>query len=162
MVERTEIEKHVRKMISIDILCRPLKSFGEKGIRSLDKLAKNTSDLLEQGKDIGDRVNVEIKELEEKKARTLKEGIDEYSEKHPQQGKELKRIIAEKRKKRNKYLVYGLEEDYKLGEEDYIKVMINLGFSSREAAAIYSHILNYSERMGKAYENTERKILLKK
>ncbi|MBI2046707.1 hypothetical protein HYT26_00890, partial [Candidatus Pacearchaeota archaeon] len=98
---------------------------------------------------------------EEMKARTQNEGIDEFCKKYPQYGKILNGLIEEKRMGRCNYLVYRLKEGYKLSEEDYVKVIRDLGFDEREAAAIYSHILSYSERVGKAGESNERTILLK-
>jgi len=162
MPERTEIEKYVRLMIASDILYRTLNNLGEKGIRRLNKTAKNIVDLLEKKEEIGSRVIAKIEELdEEMKARTTKEGIDEFCKKYPQYGIILKGLIEEKRLKRNKYLVYGLNPPYKLSEEDYIQVIMDLGFDRREASSIYSHILNYSQKEGKANETLERKILLK-
>jgi len=161
MVERTEIEKFVRWLIASDILYRPLKSLGEKGIRRLDKTAKNIADLLKQEAEIGERVVVRIEEREEAKARTLKEGIDKFSEKYPKHGEILKGLIKEERTKRNNYLIYGLKEKYKLAEEDYIQVMMDLGFTKREAAEIYPHILSISGRLEKASEHEEKSILLK-
>jgi len=164
MPKRTEIEKYVRWMVASDILYRTLNNLGEKGIRRLDKTAKNIFDLLEKKEEIGSRVIARIEELDEMKARTTKEGINEFCKKYPKYGAILKELIEEKRLKRNKYLIYGLKSDYKLSEEDYIQVIMDLGFDKREASAIYPHILSYAQnkvKEGKAAENLERKILLK-
>ena len=64
--------------------------------------------------------------------------------------------------KQNKYLSYGLTEGFKLSEEDYIGVMMDLGFDRREAASIYPHIIAISERLGKASEQDKRLILISK
>jgi len=160
MPERTDIEKLVRILIAGDILYRPLKSLGERGVRRLDKTAKSIYDLIEADGEKGNRVEARVEESEEEKARTLKEGIDEFSKKYPSQGKMLAEMIEQKRNAKNKCLIYGLKEGYKLSEEDYIQTIMDLGFDKREAASIYPHIISYSEREGKAIQQSERKILL--
>ncbi|MBI2124870.1 hypothetical protein HYT92_03705, partial [Candidatus Pacearchaeota archaeon] len=47
-------------------------------------------------------------------------------------------------------------------EEDYLGVMMDLGFNRREASSVYPHILAISERMGKASEQAERSIIVSK
>ena len=160
MPERTEIEKSVRWLVSSDILYRPLKSLGEKGLRRLDKTAKEISDLLKEGEEIGERVFARVKREDEEKARTLREGINAFKKKYPQYGEILEGMIAEKRERSNKYLTYGLQKDFKLGEEDYIRVMMDLGFERREASAVYPHIIAVSERLGKAKAQAQRRILV--
>jgi CRISPR/Cas system-associated protein endoribonuclease Cas2 len=162
MTERTEVEKNVRLLIASDILYRPLKSLGEKGVRRIEKTAKNISALLKDGSETGERIfaKIEVKS-EEEKARTLNKGIEEFCKKYPKEGKILTGLIDEKRSQRNKYLTYGLMPDFKLGEEDYLSVMRDIGFERREASSIYPHVIAYSERLGKAYEQSERTILLK-
>ncbi len=162
MPERTEIEKYVRGLVSADITYRPLKSLGEKGVRRIDKKAEDLAGLLRKGEEKGNRIEARIEERpEEEKARTLNEGIDEFCKKYPPYGKILKGLIEEKRIERRNYLIYNIKEGYKLSEEDYIKILEEIGFNKREAASIYPHILAISERLGKAGENLERNILLK-
>ena len=160
MPERTEIEKYARWLIASDIVYRPLKSLGEKGLRRLNKIAISIVDLLEKGEEEGERVFARIEISEKEKARTLNEGIEKFTQQYPRYGQILRGIIAEKRLERDKCLVYGLKPDYKLGEEDYLKVMVDLGFSRREASSIYPHIIAVSERMGKEKESAERSMLI--
>ena len=161
MPERTEIEKFVRWLIASDILYRPLKSLGEKGLRRLDKTAKEISDLLKEEEEVGERVFAKIeKKDEEEKARTMRQGINAFKKTYPEHGEILEKMIEEKRMKSNKYLVYGLQEGFKLGEEDYVRVMMDLGFDRREASSVYPHIIAISERLKKARVEAERRILL--
>ena len=161
MVERSELENRVRRLIAADITYRVLKGLGEKGIRRLNKRAKEIVDLLDMGGQ-NDRFYVEIQKIEDEKARTMKEGINAFKKQYPNYGKILEGLIAEKRIKRNKNLVYSLNEGYKLAEEDYVQVMVDLGFDRREASSMYPHILTISGRIGKADEHKERTILLTK
>lgn len=162
MVERTEVEKCVRWLVASDILYRQLKSLGEKGVRRLEKTAKELSSLLKEGEEVGERVIAKTEKRDEEKARTLREGINAFKKKYPSYGEILEEMIAEKRLKRNTYLVYSLQEGYKLGEEDYMRVMMDLGFERREAASIYPHIITISQRLEKAAEQAQRSILVAK
>jgi len=163
MPERTTIEVFVRDLIASDVIYRPLKSLGEKGVRRLDSKARNIADLLKEREEVGERVHAKVERIkEEQKARTLKQGIEAFKRNHPKYGEILQGFIDETRMRQNRYLVYGLEGDFKLGEEDYLRVMMDLGFSRREASSIYPHIIAVSERLGKASEQDERKILVSK
>jgi hypothetical protein len=160
MPERTEIEKPVRELIASDIVYRPLKSFGERGVRRLEKIAKEVSVLLKEGEEVGERVFARVEKRDEEKARTLREGINAFKKKHPEYGEILERMIAEKRTRNNRYLLYGLQEGFKLGEEDYMRAMMDLGMERREAASLYPHIIAISEMLGKAGEQAQRRILV--
>jgi len=159
--ERTNVERESRYLIAGDISYRILESLGKKGTRRLNKAAKNVEALLKDSENEGNSVYARIeKKDEEEKARTMNEGIAEFYKQFPEMGSILKGLIEEKRAKKNKYLVYGLNENYKLGEEDYVRVIMDLGFDRREACSIYPHVLAISERLGKANEKAERTILL--
>ena len=162
MVERSELENKVRRLIAGDITYRVLKSLGERGNRRLKKRAVEIVCLLKEGEEPNSRFYVEIERIKEEKARTMRGGINAFKKKYPNYGKILEGLIAEKRIKRNKNLVYRLNKGYKLSEEDYVQIMMDLGFEKREASAMYPHILAISERLEKADEQMERTILLPK
>lgn len=160
MVERTEIEKYVRKMISLDILYKPFSSLGDKGKRIAEKSARSIVDLIQVAEEKGKRIFARVEKKDYQKARTLNEGINEFEKKYPKYGKILRDIIAEKRLKRNRYLIFGLQPGFNLAEEDYVRVMMDLGFDRRAASSIYPHIVAMSEKLGKASESEERSMLL--
>ena len=162
MVERSDLEKRVRRLIAGDITSKVLKSLGDKGDRRLKKGAKEIVNLLGEGEEPNNRFYVGIEKSKEEKARTMKEGINAFKKKYSRYGKILEGLIAEKRIKRNKNLVYRLNKGYNLSEENYVQIIMDLGFERREASAIYPHILTSSERLGKANEQMERTILLSK
>jgi len=160
MVERSELENRVRRLIAADITYRVLKNLGDKGVRRLDKRAAEIVNLLDAGEEPNNRFYVRIEKIEEEKAKTMREGIDAFKKRYSGYGKILEGLIAEKRMKKNKNLVYGLNEGYNLSEEDYVQIMIDLDFERREASAIYPHILAISKRLERANEQSERTILL--
>ena len=159
MVNRSELEVVVRSMVAFDILSKPLTSLGQKADRRKDKLAAETAGLLREG-DTFERVVAYTERRDEEKARTLREGINAFKSEHPRYGEVLEGMIAEKRTKSNKYLVYGVQDGFKLGAEDYRRVMKDLGMTTMESDAMYTHLLDISDRLGKASENSLRNILL--
>jgi len=160
MVERTEIENYVRNMVALDSMFKPLKSLSCKAERREDKIAGEIFSLYKSKEDLGERVFVLVEECQEEKARTLRQGIDAFKKEYPSHGDVLEGMIKQKRIKKNKSLVYGLNEGYSLGSEDYIRVMMDLGFDREEACAVYPHIKDASERIGKSSPQEKRKILL--
>lgn len=161
MVERSDLEKRVRRLIAGDITYKVLKSLGDKGDRRLKKRAAEIVNLLDE-EEPGNRFYARIETSKEEKSKTLREGINAFKKKYSSYGKILEGLIAEKRIQRNKNLVYRLNKGYNLSEEDYVQIIVDLGFERREASAIYPHILAISERLGKADEQMERTILLSK
>lgn len=162
MPERTEVEKETRYLIAMDILYKPFSSLGDKGKRRAEKHAKGIVGLLREGEEKGERIFAKVEKKDEEKARTLREGINAFKKEYPKYGELLEKCIKQKRMSSNKYLIYGLARDFKLGEEDYVRVMIDLGFTRREANSVYPHILAISERLGKAVEQAERSMLISK
>ena len=160
MVERTTIETCVRHLVATDILYRPISSLSGKADRRKDKITKEIADLLKNDYEVGERIFARIEKKDEEKARTLREGIDAFKKEYPTQGDVLEGIIAKKRLKNNEYLVFGISEGYQLGREDYIRVMKDLGLNDEAACAMYPHLKEVSDQLGKAKEQAERSILL--
>ena len=159
MVERTDLEVTVRDMVAYDILSKPLSSLGSKAYRRRDALAKDAARLARKGNS-SERVVAYLETREEDRARTLREGVEVFKEAHPTYGRILEDVIAEVRKSSNSYLVFSVAEGFKLGAEDYRRVMKDLGMDTREADAVYPHLLDVSDRLGKSRENARRDILL--
>jgi len=159
MANRSELEIAVRSMVAYDVLSKPLTSLGQKSDRRKDKLGKEISTLLREG-DRFDRVVAYVERRDEEKARTLREGIEAFKEEFPKYGKILEGVIEKRRSLSNRYLVFGLEDGFKLSPDDYRRVMKDLGMTTVEADAMYPHLLQISDRLGKAGENSLRDILL--
>ena len=159
MVSRTDLETNVRDMVAYDILSKPLSSLGQKAARRRDKLASETAKLLREGDDF-ERVVAYVKKTDEEKARTLREGIDAFTEAHPRYGGILEGMIQERRMHSNRHLYYAVNQGFNLGAAEYRGVMRDLGLSVIEADAMYPHLMQLSERLGKAGEQSLRSILL--
>jgi len=159
MATRTALETTVRQMVACDILSKPLSSLGQKAGRRRDKLAAETAGLLGEREEF-ERVVAYVERRDEERARTLREGIDAFKEAHPRYGHVLEGMIQERRLESNSYLVYGIAEGFSLGSQEYRSVMKDLGLGALEADAMYPHLLQISQRLGKAGEYTHRSILL--
>jgi len=159
MVERNDLETNVRSMVAYDILSKPLSSLGQKAGRKKDKLAGESAGLLRSRYE-SERIVAYVETREEERARTLREGIVDFKETHPKYGTILEGMIQQRRSTSNKYLVYGVADGFKLGAEDYRRVMRELGMSTVQADAMYPHLLDISDKLGKAEENARRDILL--
>jgi len=159
MVERTELEILTRNMVAYDVLKAPLSSLHQKAGRKQKAAAKTAAQYIEAG-DVADRVYVSIQETEQEKARTLRQGINTFKEAHPRYGAKLEGMISETRTQKNNIIQYGIEDGFKLGTQDYVRVMKDLGLSETAAHAMYGHLLEVSEKLGKASETGMREILL--
>jgi len=159
MVQRNDLETVVRDMVAYDILSKPLSNLGDKAHRRRDKMAGEAAKLLSEGY-TAERITAYTEFRDEERARTMREGISSFSEAYPRYGKILEGMIQDKRQQSNEYLVFGIQDGFKLGAEDYRRVMKDIGMTSREADAMYPHILDISDRLGKARENAIRDILL--
>jgi len=159
MVERTELEINVRNLVAYDILEKPLSSLEGKAKRRKEKIANELAELLDVGED-GERIFASIEYREHDKARTLREGIDAFKKEHPRYGDILEGAIAQKRLARDEVLVYGIKPGFRLGTDDYLRVMVSLGLSREQACGMYPHLKEISEKLGKAAEDKQREILL--
>ena len=158
MVYRNDLEVAVRRMVAYDIISKPLVSIGHKADRRRDKISKEAAGLLNM--EISERIVAYVEPREEEKSRTLRDGINAFKKEHSRYGKILEGMIQEKRVKKNKYLMFKIADGFQLGDRDYRSVMVDLGLSSREADAMYPHLLEIGDRLGKARENSLRSILL--
>ncbi len=157
MVQRSELETNIRRMVALDILSKPLSSLGQKACRRRDKLAEEASESLQEDLE---RVFAYKETTEIEKARTLREGITVFKIEHPKYGKVLEEMIQEKRIQKDTQLVYGITEGCSLGVGEYRSVMRDLGLSAIEADGMYTHLLEISHRLGSASEYAKRTILL--
>jgi hypothetical protein len=160
MVQRNELEKNVRDMIAYDILQAPLSSFYQKAKRRKNDLSEVIVAQIEDG-ETGERIIARLETREQEKARTMKEGIEAFKNKHPRYGNLLEGLIAEKRLQKNRILVYGVQEKFKLGDADYVRVLQDLDLDKRTASMLYPRLKKLSDTLGKAKEASYREMLVK-
>ncbi len=161
MVYRTEVEMGIRTMIAQNVLKAPMSSLYKKLERRHESLAHEVSALITDGEE-GERIFANIQEREEDgKARAMRVAIDQFKGMHPKYGEILENLIQETRKDKNTVLVYGLKNGFKLGTEDYFRVMSDLGFDKMTAGAFVPHLLETAKNLKKPVsEQEQREILL--
>ena len=107
----------------------------------------------------GERVYARVVDEEGRKARGMAQGINEFCERHPNYGSELKGLIAEQRIVREPTMYFGVQEGCRLTADDYLGVMGNLGFSEGQARSLYEPLINISRKLSRA-RTEERSILI--
>jgi hypothetical protein len=158
--ERTEPEKLVRKLVAINDLRIPFSSLYQKNKKIEKEYALGISDYVGQKADLGNSVSAYIKKESKQKARGMEDGINEFTKQYPHYGKILQGIIEEKREKKEVYLNYGLNEGYKLNDNEYVSVMRDLGIAETEAPVIFPMLMSISDRLKKKQKPGLRDILV--
>jgi hypothetical protein len=155
-----ELERSVIELIATDRLHMPISSMSGKLKRRQPKIAK-ALDLNEYEKNFeGERVYARIEEEDIMKSRTMKEGVEAFSDKYPRYGTILRGLIEEERAAKETHLYYGVNDGRRLTADDYIGVMTNLGFTEVTAQKLYPELMSISRGMKRKRQETERRILI--
>ena len=153
------LEDQIIGLIAMDRVEIPISSMSGKLKRQKPKLAKDIDLSDYKGKYQGERAYARIESEDLEVARGMKDGIDEFSKRHPKYGAELQEIIDEKRTERETHLYFGLNEGSRLSEADYIGVMRSLGYSEAGARSLYPELISVSRKISKKRDE-ERRILI--
>ena len=93
------------------------------------------------------------------KARTLKEGIDEFSKRYPEYGEVLNGIISETRKTKRRYLIFGQKDE--LPQEIYTTALENAGIPEDIHTGLVGNIKAISEQFSKKRKDGRVEMLIK-
>jgi hypothetical protein len=160
--ERTESEKLVRKLVAMNDLRIPFSSLYQKNKKFEKEYALGISAYAGQKADFGNSVTAYVSKDEKQKARGMEEGIAEFTKQYPRYGKILQGIVEEKRTENEVYLNYGLNEGYKLNDNEYVSVMRDIGLNDAEASVLFPTLMQVSERLKKKQKEGLREILIGK
>lgn len=160
--ERTESEKLVRKLVAMNNLRIPFSSLYQKNKKIEKNYALGISNYIGNNADLGNSVTAYIKKEEKQKARGMEEGIAEFTKQYPRYGKILQGIVEEKRTENEVYLNYGLNEGYKLNDNEYVSVMRDIGLNDQESEAMFPMLRGISDRLKKKQKEGLREILIGK
>ncbi len=153
------LERQIIELVAMDRIEIPISSLSGKLKRQKPKLAGDI-DLSEyEGKYLGERCYARIESEDLQKARGMKEGIDEFSKRHPRYGAELQSLIDEKRDERETHLYFGLNDGCRLSDSDYIGVMKSLGYTEAGAQSLYPALMETSRKISRKRDE-ERRILI--
>ena len=153
------LEKQIIGLIAMDRIEIPISSLSGKLKRQKPKLAKDIdlSDCKDKYKSERCYARIESEDLE--KARGMKDGIEEFTKRHPKYGAELNELIGEKRQERETHLYFGMNSGYRLSEPDYVGVMKDLGFTESTARSLYPELMQVSRTLSRKRDE-ERRILI--
>lgn len=151
------LERQVIELIAADRAYIPISSMDGKLKRMRVKLAQDIA--VPNGQYNGERVYARLDDDDQMKARGIKEGIEAFEQKYPQQGAELRGLIEEKRMERETHLYFGINSGCRLTAEDYLGVMSNLGFTESQARTLYNPLIETSRAIAKKRDE-ERSVMI--
>ena len=153
-------ERQIIELIATDRIDIPISSMSGKLKRAKPKLAKSVDLSPYKGQSFaGERCYARIESEELMKARGMRDGIEEFANRHPQYGKILNGIIEEKRVERETYLYFGVQPGCRLTADDYMGVMQSLGFTEGTARSLYPELMDISYKLSRK-RGEERSILI--
>ena len=156
-----DIERRVIDLVATDRIYVPLSSFDGKLKRSRPKQGKAIDSQEDfNGSYQGERTYARVVEEDHQKARGLREGVDKFSEEHPKYGRILNGMIEEQRTKREKHLYFGMQKDRRLTQDDYMKVMQDLGLSQAKSEQFYPVVMEISRNLTRKRNGDERSVLI--
>lgn len=153
------LERQILELVAMDRIEIPISSLSGKLKRQKPKLAGDIDLSDYKGKYSGERCYARVESEDLQKARGMKDGIEEFSKRHPKYGAELQALIEEKRDERETHLYFGLNEGCRLTEADYVGVMKSLGYTEAAAQNIYPALMETSRAISRKRDE-ERRILV--
>lgn len=153
------LERQIIELVAMDRIEIPISSLSGKLKRQKPKLAGDI-DLSEyKGKYFGERCYARIESEDLQKARGMRDGIAEFSRRHPKYGAELQSLIDEKRDEKETHLYFGINDGCRLTDSDYMGVMKSLGYSQSAAQNLYPVLIETSRAISRKRDE-ERRILI--
>jgi len=162
----SEFESKVVELVTMDRIYMPFSSADNKLKKLRPKLAigiYESPEFQDANLDfVGERTYARAETKSKQVARGMKEGIDAFSAEYPQYGQILKGMIEQKREASETHLYFGMNESSRIASRDYMKVMIDLGFTPGKAESLYPELMQVSRKLSKARNDAERSCLVKK
>ncbi len=153
------VEEQLVKLVAMDRIEIPISSMSGKLKRQKPKLASDINLNEYGGKFKGDRVYARVEFEDKLKARGMAEGIEEFTRQYPKYGELLAAIIEEKRSEGETHLYFGMNEGSRLSSEDYMGILMDLGFTETTARNLYPDLIEVSRKISKKRDE-ERRVLI--
>ncbi len=153
------VEEQLVKLVAMDRIEIPISSMSGKLKRQKPKLASDINLNEYGGKFQGERVYARVEFEDKLKARGMTEGIEEFTRQHPKYGELLSAIIEEKRSERENHLYFGMNEGSRLSSEDYVGILMNLGFTEATTRNLYPELIDVSRKISRKRDE-ERRVLI--
>lgn len=158
-MDRKELEKGLITLVATDRLEIPISSMSGKLKRTKPKLARAVGDEFNMRFN-GERAYARVEDENKMKARTMKEGVEEFERRHPKYGQVLREVIAEERERKEIHMYFAMYEGCRVTADDYKDVMANLGFTPAETEKLYPSLMDISRKLTKKRDEAERRILI--
>lgn len=157
---KTIVTKQTESLIAYHTLKSGADIITKRLDRQLKPVANEIYTRLVKGQKINDPSVTATYRFENKdKARTLTEGIEEFSKRFPEYGAKLKDIISETRKTKRRYLCFG--ENDELPQETYTQVLKNIGIPQHMQKGLVANIKAVSDALSQRREDGLMEILIK-
>lgn len=151
-------EGHLIRLIATDRIEIPISSMSGKLKKQKKPIAQEAAEGFNV-RYIGDRTYGRIVEEDKMKARGMKEGVAEFTERYPKYGQVLGDLIKEKRKEHERHLYFGMQDGCRITADDYREVMTNLGFTPAMAEELYPALMDVSRKISRKRDE-ERCIMI--
>lgn len=136
-----------------DIMCK-------RAQRKLTPTAQSVYERLKKGQKIqGSPVKANYRFENYDKSRTLTEGINEFEQRFPEYGEQLKTIIEETRKTKRRYLTFSKTDE--LPQEVYQNALESIGIPEHMRESMLENILEISDSFSKKRKDGLTEILIK-
>ena len=154
-----DLERQIIEIIATDRIDKPISSMSGKLKRAKPRLAK-LIELAPGDSFEGDRTYARVDTSNRDKARGMRQGIEAFKELHPRYGTILEGLIAEQRVASETHLYFGMNENCRITADDYIGVMMEIGFTEAIAKRLYPELMDISRNLARKRDETERSILI--
>lgn len=152
-----QLERQVIALVAADRFHIVASSLDGKLKRRKEKMADAIE--LPTGKYKGSRVYARVEFEDKLQSRQMKEAVAEFCEENPKYGDILTKKIEDKRSFRETRVYFGMQPGCRLTADDYLEVMLNLGFTECQARNLYEPLIGTSRILEKKRDE-ERSILV--
>ena len=160
MVRKTIVTQKTQDLIAYHALKSGFDIMGKRAQRKLEPTAQEVYERLRNKQKIqGAPVQAQYRFENYQKARTLTEGINEFSQRHPKYGEILKHIIKETRNTKRRYLTFTATEE--LPQEIYQKALEDIGIPEYMREGMLVNILEVSNTFSKKRKDGLTELLIK-
>jgi len=156
-----ELERQVISLVAIDRIYVPMSSFDGKLERMRPKLAReiDAADNF-NGCYEGERAFARVVKEDKEKAKGLRAGVEEFKAEYPRYGAVLEGMIQKKRVDSERHLYFGMNPGKRLTQDDYMRVMQDIGLSPERAEQFYPVVMEISRNLSRKRGGEDRSVMI--
>jgi hypothetical protein len=163
MAYKTNLTRETEQLVAYHTIKRGFDVMAKRADRKVKPLALSVYDRLTKKQKFskGSIVTADYRFLEQEKARTLTEGIKEFSQRFPEYGKTLKGIIKETRTTKKRYLEFGINPGYEIADLTYIAALEDIGIKEENLSRTFETVMDISDLLKGKREEGINEMLIK-